>query len=121
MANEDVNIDNIDIYKFCELVKSYPCLYDTSRDDYKDITKKRNVWNSVAKILFPERSGKELENTAKALKNKLKTMRYGFSRSLKKKSGSERENDSNYKYAKEMLFMLPFLKHRDTESNMPRR
>ena len=45
-------MDDLDIGKFCEMVKSYPTIYDSSRQDYKDNFKKRNIWITITKELF---------------------------------------------------------------------
>ena len=45
-------MDDLDIGKFCEMVKSYPTIYYSSRQDYKGNFKKRNIWITITKELF---------------------------------------------------------------------
>ena len=34
-----------------ELVKAYPCLYDTKSADFKIVLKKENAWKAIASVL----------------------------------------------------------------------
>ena len=34
-----------------ELVKAYPCLYDTKSADFKIVLKKENAWKAIANAL----------------------------------------------------------------------
>jgi len=54
--------------KLCELVTSYPQLYDLSHKDFKDIILKDNIWKEIATSL-----GKK---TGKCLYNILITIHY---------------------------------------------
>ena len=79
-------MDDLDIGKFCEMVKSYPTIYDSSRQDYKDNFKKRNIWITITKELFQtDKENKDIiEDYANATKlaTKFKSMKQSYSRSL---------------------------------------
>jgi len=47
--------------KLCELVSSYPQLYDLSHKDFKDIILKDNIWKEIATSLG-KKTGKCLYN-----------------------------------------------------------
>ena len=36
--------------KLAEAVRNYPCLYDKSSDDFKDVNKKKLYWKGVAEV-----------------------------------------------------------------------
>ena len=61
--------------------------------------------------------------TANELKSRWRNLRDVFAREKKKMSGRSGDpgcHTSTWKYFKLMTFLLPFIKHRDTESNVPR-
>ena len=97
-----------------EEVRKYPNLYDTSMREYRDTERADNCWEKIEQA-----TGK----TANELRSRWRNLRDVFAKEKKKMSGRSGDpggHTSTWKYFKLLTFLLPFIKHRDTESNVPR-
>ncbi|XP_064641946.1 uncharacterized protein LOC135496515 [Lineus longissimus] len=96
-------------------IKKKTILYDKGRRDFKDTTKKKDVWKEIAKRVGLNE--KEAETHWKNVKDGLAESR----RKSKTKSGYGAKNVKMYKYAKIMDFLVHFkaIDNSDAETQPP--
>ncbi|XP_064597534.1 transcription factor Adf-1-like [Liolophura sinensis] len=87
-------------------------LFDKSDKAYKETVKKKDIWKAI---------GEKIGLTGKEVETRWKNVRDGFSkykRKLKCQSGDAAKPVKEYKYAKALSFLTPYLGDRPTSSNL---
>ncbi|XP_065054394.1 transcription factor Adf-1-like [Rhopilema esculentum] len=114
---------NINKELLIEAVRKLPCLYDTSKKEYKDEIVRENAWKTVCQEIFKERyeSAKELGEVMNLARKTFKSLRDRFMKVRKeyKPSGSAGGEpiEPTWPFFKQLLFLAPFMKHRETRGN----
>eukprot|EP00795_Rhopilema_esculentum_P010066 gene10066-18713_t len=107
-----------------ESVRKYPCLYDTSRKDYKDDSIRENAWKIVCidALNHVKEDQKLLNEDIAMLKRVFKNLRDRYMKMKKeyKPSGSAGgvPLEPSWPFFAQLQFLDPFLKHRPTTSNL---
>eukprot|EP00794_Sanderia_malayensis_P006727 gene6727-7485_t len=116
METENLQFDE----KLSEAVRQFPCIYDKTKKDYKDININKNAWNNIAAqmdIENGERTKQLFENLKKRFsKRRLdlkKSERSGTSASAVQKA---KENMKEYSF---LAWLIPYIKLRATKTNLP--
>ncbi|XP_064637862.1 uncharacterized protein LOC135494042 [Lineus longissimus] len=84
-------------------IEKFPRIYNKGLEEYKDPDKKDDAWKKVA----DNSSGKIEVDAMRRYKNDIRT-----------KSGQGRKNVKEYKYAKMLGFLEPFLEDRRSSGNL---
>uniref|UniRef100_A0A6P7GZ60 Uncharacterized protein LOC114344069 isoform X2 n=1 Tax=Diabrotica virgifera virgifera TaxID=50390 RepID=A0A6P7GZ60_DIAVI len=98
--------------KLIELVRQNNALYDFENKKYCDSSFKDNIWSAIAK---------ELDATGSACKARWYQLRDQWRKSKKNKttkSGQASQQTKKWRYAVEMSFLEPYVRQRDTVSNI---
>ncbi|KAJ9591808.1 hypothetical protein L9F63_001625 [Diploptera punctata] len=98
---------------FVELIKEYPCLYDTTLNQYSNRNVQDQAWHGIAE---------ELSESVEACKERWKNLRSCYARYLKSTaapSGSAAKSRKPYYLSEYLNFLDPFSKSRKSKSNIP--
>ncbi|XP_072399867.1 uncharacterized protein [Diabrotica undecimpunctata] len=103
---------NMNDEKLIELVRQNNALYDFENKKYSDNSFKDNIWSAIAK---------ELDATGSACKARWYQLRDQWRKSKKNKitkSGQASQQIKKWRYDIEMSFLEPYVRQRDTVSNI---
>ncbi|KAL4720607.1 hypothetical protein ACJJTC_006949 [Scirpophaga incertulas] len=98
--------------KLINIVSAYRELYDLQNEHYMNQSRKDNIWAEIAI---------EMGASAKICKERWKSLRDGYNRSLKRrktKSGDGATTSKPWRYEKQMGFLQPFFQERQVKSNL---
>ncbi|KAL4720743.1 hypothetical protein ACJJTC_006817 [Scirpophaga incertulas] len=98
--------------KLINIVSAYRELYDLQNEHYMNQSRKDNIWAEIAI---------EMGASAIICKERWKSLRDGYNRSLKRrktKSGDGATTSKPWRYEKQMGFLQPFFQERQVKSNL---
>ncbi|XP_050292777.1 uncharacterized protein LOC126733497 [Anthonomus grandis grandis] len=107
-------------------VEKRPALYNKELKEYSDRNAKEKLWTEVCANVIPkwhELSGAERKDRGKELQKEWKNLKDRFIKDIKVQkdiaSGSAASKKRKYIFADIMQFLLPELKDRSTDTNIP--
>ncbi|XP_028042363.1 uncharacterized protein LOC114252078 [Bombyx mandarina] len=98
--------------KLIELVRKYPCLYNTKDISYKNVTIKIKCWEQI---------GKEINETGESARKKWKSLRDNYMRYKKEVAGTTGQATKKFKkwpWASQLQFLDSTLTDRERSSNV---
>ncbi|XP_005094822.1 uncharacterized protein LOC101859160 [Aplysia californica] len=108
----------MDEYKksIIEFVRGHPIIWDSTNKDYKNRDQRKQLWEDIdSQVKPPAGSNTHAKDT-------WENMTRSFSNALKRKdkrSGSRAGNDKEWKFEKDMMFLLPVKQLRYTSGYKP--
>ncbi|CAG4978604.1 unnamed protein product [Parnassius apollo] len=100
------------IENLVELLRKYPCLYNTKDSSYKDISMKAKLWAQI---------GEEINETGEVAKKKWKSLRDNYMRYKKEVAGTTGQTAKKFTkwhWASQLQFLDSTLTDRETTSNI---